>query len=129
MLASRKLVHRNADETCMVKSTYRFFRYFICFYVLPPSVCQKTVRGLIHHRTFITGSLQIVVGHCLYVTIPGCEICASTSLLSLSLCDIHKLMVDLYLLPQTEFPTGGLYFKNQTWVQQRANQGKERYNS
>ncbi|MBA0769373.1 hypothetical protein Gotri_018112 [Gossypium trilobum] len=66
MLASRKLVHRNADGTCMVKSTY---------------------------RTFITGSLQIVVGHCLYVTIPGCEICASTSLLSLSLCDIHKLMV------------------------------------
>ncbi|TYH43109.1 hypothetical protein ES332_D11G105800v1, partial [Gossypium tomentosum] len=38
-------------------------------------------------------------------------------------------LVDLYLLPQTEFPTGGLYFKNQTWVQQRANQGKERYNS
>ncbi|KAG4173981.1 hypothetical protein ERO13_A11G093250v2, partial [Gossypium hirsutum] len=29
----------------------------------------------------------------------------------------------------TEFPTGGLYFKNQTWVQQRANQGEARYNS
>ncbi|XP_022770515.1 UDP-D-xylose:L-fucose alpha-1,3-D-xylosyltransferase MGP4-like [Durio zibethinus] len=27
-------------------------------------------------------------------------------------------LVDLYLLPQTAFPTGGLYFKNQTWVQQ-----------
>ncbi|OMP08535.1 Reticulon [Corchorus olitorius] len=26
--------------------------------------------------------------------------------------------VDLYLLPQTAFPTGGLYFKNQTWVQE-----------
>ncbi|VFQ82046.1 unnamed protein product [Cuscuta campestris] len=25
--------------------------------------------------------------------------------------------VDLYLLPQAAFPTGGLYFKNQTWVQ------------
>ncbi|KAL4190063.1 hypothetical protein AMTRI_Chr08g168540 [Amborella trichopoda] len=24
--------------------------------------------------------------------------------------------VDLYLLPQTGFPSGGLYFKNQTWV-------------
>ncbi|KAA3475226.1 Nucleotide-diphospho-sugar transferase family protein isoform 2 [Gossypium australe] len=38
-------------------------------------------------------------------------------------------LVDLYLLPQTEFPTGGLYFKNQTWEQQRANQGKARHNS
>nr|KJB24628.1 hypothetical protein B456_004G154200 [Gossypium raimondii] len=27
-------------------------------------------------------------------------------------------LVDLYLLPQAAFPTGGLYFKNQTWVQQ-----------
>lgn len=26
--------------------------------------------------------------------------------------------VDLYLLPQVAFPTGGLYFKNQTWVQE-----------
>lgn len=26
--------------------------------------------------------------------------------------------VDLYLLPQAAFPTGGLYFKNQTWVQE-----------
>ncbi|XP_043716348.1 UDP-D-xylose:L-fucose alpha-1,3-D-xylosyltransferase MGP4-like [Telopea speciosissima] len=26
--------------------------------------------------------------------------------------------VDLYLLPQVAFPSGGLYFKNQTWVQQ-----------
>ncbi|GMN43004.1 hypothetical protein TIFTF001_012208 [Ficus carica] len=25
--------------------------------------------------------------------------------------------VDLYLLPQAAFPTGGLYFKNKTWVQ------------
>ncbi|XP_058225728.1 UDP-D-xylose:L-fucose alpha-1,3-D-xylosyltransferase MGP4-like isoform X2 [Rhododendron vialii] len=25
--------------------------------------------------------------------------------------------VDLYLFPQAAFPTGGLYFKNQTWVQ------------
>ncbi|KAF2582256.1 hypothetical protein F2Q68_00002506 [Brassica cretica] len=24
--------------------------------------------------------------------------------------------VDLYLLPQAAFPTGGLYFKNKTWV-------------
>lgn len=28
------------------------------------------------------------------------------------------LQVDLYLLPQVAFPTGGLYFKNQTWVQE-----------
>lgn len=28
------------------------------------------------------------------------------------------LQVDLYLLPQSAFPTGGLYFKNQTWVQE-----------
>lgn len=28
------------------------------------------------------------------------------------------LQVDLYLLPQAAFPTGGLYFKNQTWVQE-----------
>ncbi|XP_039069214.1 UDP-D-xylose:L-fucose alpha-1,3-D-xylosyltransferase MGP4-like [Hibiscus syriacus] len=27
-------------------------------------------------------------------------------------------VVDLYLLPQAAFPTGGLYFKNKTWVQQ-----------
>ncbi|KAE8679542.1 UDP-D-xylose:L-fucose alpha-1,3-D-xylosyltransferase 1 [Hibiscus syriacus] len=27
-------------------------------------------------------------------------------------------VVDLYLLPQAAFPTGGLYFKNNTWVQQ-----------
>ncbi|GMP43665.1 hypothetical protein CsSME_00012942 [Camellia sinensis var. sinensis] len=26
--------------------------------------------------------------------------------------------VDLYLLPQAAFPTGGLYFKNRTWVQE-----------
>ncbi|KAH9732429.1 UDP-D-xylose:L-fucose alpha-1,3-D-xylosyltransferase MGP4 [Citrus sinensis] len=26
--------------------------------------------------------------------------------------------VDLYLLPQSAFPTGGLYFKNQTWVEE-----------
>ncbi|XP_068640955.1 UDP-D-xylose:L-fucose alpha-1,3-D-xylosyltransferase MGP4-like [Aristolochia californica] len=26
--------------------------------------------------------------------------------------------VDLYLLPQAAFPSGGLYFKNQTWVQE-----------
>ncbi|XP_075510788.1 UDP-D-xylose:L-fucose alpha-1,3-D-xylosyltransferase MGP4-like isoform X1 [Primulina tabacum] len=26
--------------------------------------------------------------------------------------------VDLYLLPQQAFPTGGLYFKNKTWVQE-----------
>ncbi|KAF3784129.1 UDP-D-xyloseL-fucose alpha-1-3-D-xylosyltransferase [Nymphaea thermarum] len=26
--------------------------------------------------------------------------------------------VDLYLLPQVAFPSGGLYFKNETWVQQ-----------
>ncbi|CAL1398688.1 unnamed protein product [Linum trigynum] len=26
--------------------------------------------------------------------------------------------VDLYLLPQAAFPTGGLYFKNKTWVQE-----------
>lgn len=28
------------------------------------------------------------------------------------------LQVDLYLLPQAAFPTGGLYFKNKTWVQE-----------
>lgn len=28
------------------------------------------------------------------------------------------LQVDLYLLPQAAFPTGGLYFKNETWVQE-----------
>lgn len=28
------------------------------------------------------------------------------------------LQVDLYLLPQSAFPTGGLYFKNQTWVEE-----------
>lgn len=26
--------------------------------------------------------------------------------------------VDLYLLPQAAFPTGGLYFKNKTWVKE-----------
>ncbi|CAN6542901.1 unnamed protein product [Malus baccata var. baccata] len=26
--------------------------------------------------------------------------------------------VDLYLLPQAAFPTGGLYFKNKTWVRE-----------
>ncbi|RVW39012.1 UDP-D-xylose:L-fucose alpha-1,3-D-xylosyltransferase MGP4 [Vitis vinifera] len=31
---------------------------------------------------------------------------------------ITLLQVDLYLLPQVAFPTGGLYFKNQTWVQE-----------
>ena len=28
------------------------------------------------------------------------------------------LQVDLYLLPQAAFPTGGLYFKNKTWVKE-----------
>lgn len=28
------------------------------------------------------------------------------------------IQVDLYLLPQSAFPTGGLYFKNQSWVQE-----------
>lgn len=28
------------------------------------------------------------------------------------------MQVDLYLLPQVAFPTGGLYFKNQTWVEE-----------
>jgi rhamnogalacturonan II specific xylosyltransferase len=28
------------------------------------------------------------------------------------------LQVDVYLLPQSAFPTGGLYFKNKTWVKQ-----------
>ena len=28
------------------------------------------------------------------------------------------LQVDLYLLPQAAFPTGGLYFKNKTWVRE-----------
>ncbi|RLM77910.1 hypothetical protein C2845_PM12G28520 [Panicum miliaceum] len=27
-----------------------------------------------------------------------------------------RLQVDVYLLPQSAFPTGGLYFKNKTWV-------------
>nr|CAD1833494.1 unnamed protein product [Ananas comosus var. bracteatus] len=26
--------------------------------------------------------------------------------------------VDLYLLPQAAFPSGGLYFKNETWVKE-----------
>ena len=26
--------------------------------------------------------------------------------------------VDLYLLPQAAFPTGGLYFENKTWVEE-----------
>ncbi|KAF8719907.1 hypothetical protein HU200_024671 [Digitaria exilis] len=30
---------------------------------------------------------------------------------------IH-LQVDVYLLPQSAFPTGGLYFKNKTWVKE-----------
>lgn len=29
-----------------------------------------------------------------------------------------RLQVDLYLLPQAAFPTGGLYFKNKTWVKE-----------
>ncbi|KAK6920053.1 Nucleotide-diphospho-sugar transferase [Dillenia turbinata] len=29
-----------------------------------------------------------------------------------------KEQVDLYLLPQAAFPTGGLYFKNKTWVKE-----------
>lgn len=28
------------------------------------------------------------------------------------------LQVDVYLLPQKAFPTGGLYFKNKTWVRE-----------
>lgn len=28
------------------------------------------------------------------------------------------MQVDLCLLPQSAFPTGGLYFKNGTWVQE-----------
>jgi rhamnogalacturonan II specific xylosyltransferase len=28
------------------------------------------------------------------------------------------LQVDVYLLPQSAFPTGGLYFKNKTWVKE-----------
>lgn len=28
------------------------------------------------------------------------------------------LQADLYLLPQAAFPTGGLYFKNKTWVKE-----------
>ena len=31
---------------------------------------------------------------------------------------ITLVQVDLYLLPQAAFPTEGLYFKNQTWVQE-----------
>lgn len=31
---------------------------------------------------------------------------------------VKLLQVDLYLLPQAAFPTGGLYFKNPTWVQE-----------
>lgn len=31
---------------------------------------------------------------------------------------LPSLQVDLYLLPQVAFPTGGLYFKNQTWVEE-----------
>lgn len=29
-----------------------------------------------------------------------------------------SFQVDMYLLPQKAFPTGGLYFKNKTWVQE-----------
>lgn len=29
-----------------------------------------------------------------------------------------SLQVDMYLLPQAAFPTGGLYFKNKTWVRE-----------
>lgn len=31
---------------------------------------------------------------------------------------ISPLQADLYLLPQEAFPTGGLYFKNKTWVKE-----------
>lgn len=31
---------------------------------------------------------------------------------------LFTLQVDLYLLPQAAFPTGGLYFKNKTWVKE-----------
>ena len=34
------------------------------------------------------------------------------------LCDLVFLQVDLYLLPQAAFPTGGLYFQNATWVEE-----------
>ncbi|KAF9608290.1 hypothetical protein IFM89_008575 [Coptis chinensis] len=38
--------------------------------------------------------------------------------------DLNKTarQVDLYLLPQVAFPSGGLYFKNQTWVQETKGQ-------
>lgn len=32
--------------------------------------------------------------------------------------ECNSLQVDLYLLPQAAFPTGGLYFKNKTWVKE-----------
>ncbi|KAL6181420.1 hypothetical protein ACLB2K_048075 [Fragaria x ananassa] len=32
--------------------------------------------------------------------------------------DKNAAQVDLYLLPQAAFPTGGLYFKNKTWVKE-----------
>ncbi|MQM10374.1 hypothetical protein Taro_043270 [Colocasia esculenta] len=41
-----------------------------------------------------------------------------SSLLSFLYSSLCRERVDLYLLPQAAFPTGGLYFKNQTWVQQ-----------
>lgn len=31
---------------------------------------------------------------------------------------IFPFQVDMYLLPQAAFPTGGLYFKNKTWVKE-----------
>ena len=34
------------------------------------------------------------------------------------LCDLVFLQVDLYLLSQAAFPTGGLYFQNATWVEE-----------
>ena len=36
----------------------------------------------------------------------------------LAFSEFTLVQVDLYLLPQVAFPTGGLYFKNQTWVQE-----------
>lgn len=40
-------------------------------------------------------------------------------MLSFFMISFHDfLQVDLYLLPQAGFPTGGLYFKNKTWVKE-----------
>lgn len=43
----------------------------------------------------------------------------TVELKSIMLITYMKLFqVDLYLLPQAAFPTGGLYFKNKTWVKE-----------